>query len=582
MLCLPSSGLPRRATAIAATAIAATAIAATAIAATAIAATAIAAIATAAMEQGVSNRRNRRRVAGVVILLALHGALAVHSLWNKSTTYDEVVHLPAALAMVATGEDRLNPEQPPLVKVLAGLAASTHRPRLPLDGEAFRARRPWDFGGEVLYRSGNDAMALLRYGRLPVVALSMIGGLVVFLWGRRRFGDSAGFFSLALYTFSPTVLAHARLVTMDIAVSTGVVSTLYLWWRATASEEPSWGRDLATGAALGLALAAKFSGLILLPAMALTELIRGGWRSDLRRRLVRWGIVLSVAALVVQLAYLRPEGVPRYAGDMAQIYTHHNPEYPQYLAGSFSREGWRHYFALAMAVKSALPGLAAMFVGLGLAVWHRRRWRDDIYLWFPAALWFVVVSLTAVNRGVRYVLPVYALLLVLAGGPVARWLSRWRPLGGLLVALLVVAQASEAVKTHPDYLPYFNQLAGGMRGGPRWLDGSNLDWGQDLFRLPGWLEERGIERVRLLYFGTGEPDYFGVPREPLPVDDWAISPRPGVYVVSANYLVRGLLEARDRGWRSDWLNRYQPVDILGGTLYLYVFDADSPGVLARP
>ncbi len=523
----------------------------------------------------------------------MHGALAIHSLWIKSTTYDEVIHLPAALAMVATGEDPINPEQPPLVKLLAGLAASVHEPRLALDGEAYLTRRPWDFGGEVLYASGNDAMALLRYGRLPVVVLSLAGGLVVFLWSRRRFGDPAAFFSLALYVFSPTVLAHARWVTMDVAVSTGVVLTLYLWWRAT-TEAPSWRLDLACGAALGLALTAKFSALLLLPAMVLTELITG-WRSDLRRsdlrrRLVRWAVMLPAAALVVELVYLWPDDLLRYVKDVSQIYTHRNPDYLQYFAGSFSREGWPHYFVAAAALKSALPGLVAMLAGLAMALWRRERWRDDLYLWLPAVLWLVFVSLTAVNRGVRYLMPIYPLLFILAGAVAARCISFRRPLGGtsrrrrasgILIALLALAQASEAVKAHPDYLPYFNQLAGGVRGGPRWLDGSNLDWGQDLYRLPGWLEERGIERVRLLYSGTGDPGYFGVQVEPLPGRDWAVSPRPGAYVVSANHLVRGLLQAREREWRSDWLNRYQPVDVLGGTLYLYVFTGDTPGVMPR-
>ncbi len=511
----------------------------------------------------------RRRIFGVVLLLAVHAALAIHSLRLKSTTYDEVIHLPAALAMVATGEDPINPEQPPLVKLLAGLAASVHEPKLSLDGESYRARRPWDFGGQVLYGSGNDAMELLRAGRLPTVALSLVGGLVVFLWSRRRWGDAAGFFSLSLYAFSPTVLAHARWVTMDVAVSTGVVLTLYLWWRAT-SGEPSWHLDLACGAALGLALAAKYSGLLLLPAMALTEVVAGR-RADLRRRLARWGLILPVAVLVVQLAYLWPDDLFRYIKDATQIYTHRNPDYQQYLAGSFSLDGWPHYFVVAAAVKSALPGLIAVLAGLGSALWRRERWRDDLYLWFPAVLWLVFVSLTAVNRGVRYLMPIYPLLFILAGGVAARWLAFRRPLGGLLVALLALAQMSEAIKAHPDYLPYFNQLAGGVRGGPHWLDDSNLDWGQDLYRLPGWLEERGIERVRLLYFGTGDPGHFGVSAEHFPGQDWAVSPRPGAYVVSANHLVRGLLQARERGWQSDWLNRYQPVDVLGGTLYLYVF-----------
>ena len=71
----------------------------------------------------------------VVLLLAAHAALAVDSLRRKSVTYDEVAHLPAGLALAATGEMRLNRQHPPLVKWLAGLAAGTAGPELPLDGE---------------------------------------------------------------------------------------------------------------------------------------------------------------------------------------------------------------------------------------------------------------------------------------------------------------------------------------------------------------------------------------------------------------------------------------------------------------
>lgn len=518
-----------------------------------------------------------RRIAGAVfLLLALHAALAAHSLWRKSTTYDEATHLPAGLAHAATGEARLNPQHPPLVKLFAGLAASTAGPRLPLSGASYRGGREWDFGGEVLYGSGNDAMTLLRRGRLPVVALSVLGGLAVFLWSRRRDGDGAGLASLTLYAFSPAVLAHARFVTMDTAVAAGTVATLYLWWRATredpAGDAARWPLEVACGLALGVALASKFSGLLLLPAMALAELLANGPRQGWRRRLRAWAVVLAVALGVVELAYLEPDGVRRYFDDVGLVYADTRPDYDYYLAGRFQRGGFPHYFLVALALKTTLPGLAAMTGGLALAAARRRRWREDLYLWLPALLWLAVTSYGAANLGVRYVLPLYPLLFVLAGGLAARlWQHRRRGLRWLL-ALLLAAHVSEALKTHPDYLPYFNQLAGGVRGGPFWLANSNLDWGQDLYRLPGWLRERGFGRVRLSYFGTGDPDYFGVDAEPVLAADWQLGPRPGVYVVSVANLVRGLRQAEAHGWASDWLRSYEPVDVLGGTLYLYVFE----------
>ena len=502
-------------------------------------------------------------------LLALHAGLAVHSLWRKSTTFDEVTHLPAGLAMAATGGVWLNPQHPPLVKLLAGLSALTLEPELALESDAYREQREWDFGRRVLYELGNDPMSLLRRGRLPVVGLSLLCGLVVFFWSRSRFGDLAALASLTLYSFSPTVLAHGRLVTMDTGVTAGMVFALYYWWRSNVSERPRFGLEAACGLGLGIALAAKFSGLVVLPAMALAELLANDPRDGWRRRIRSWLVVLAVAGATVWSAYLWPQDVLRYVKDLSLLYADRNPEYHYYLAGEFRREGFAHYFLATLGLKTTIPALLAITGGLALAI--QRRCRDDLYLWVPAAVWLVVTSMSAANWGVRYVLPLYPLLFVLAGGLVP-WLFG-RPQRGLrwLAVLVLLTHASETVRTHPDYIPYFNQVAGGPRGGVRWLDNSNLDWGQDLYRLPGWLEERGIGSVRLLYFGTGLPESFGVVQEPMTPQDWQVAPRPGAYVISAEYLIRGLHQAESRGSNTDWLERYEPVDVLGGSLYLYVF-----------
>lgn len=569
----------------------------------------------------------------VALILAAHAALAVSSMALKSVTNDELAHLPAGLAAVATGEVRLNPEHPPLVKHLAGAAAWTLEPELPLEGPAYRAGNQWRFGRRVLFESGNDHRALLFRGRLPVVGLSLLGCLGVFAWSRRRFGPGAGVFSLALYAFSPTVLAHGRLVTMDAAVAAGVVWTLYLWWRLVGGgtgpvcrarrRARRWARrwvDWAVcGAVLGLALAAKFSALLLLPAMAMVELVelatggRAGTgpegpsaaRRDLRHRLGRWAVVLAVAAGVVQAVYLLPADPLRYLRDLGHLYRENDPDALHYLAGEFRTEGFPHYFLVALGVKTSLAALLAWAGGLVLAARRTVRrtagWLDDLHLWAPALLWMVVHSAFAQDLGVRYMLPVYGLLAVLAGGLVPA-LGRLAPGGRggegagpltderssaplrrgpvaraapLLALLLGLGQASVALAAWPDYIPYFHRLAGGARGGPYWLHGANLDWGQDLGRLAPWLRDRGIGRVRLLYFGAGVPEAYGVVREPMLPADWWEGPRPGDYVVSAQYLVRGLHQAREAGAPTDWLRRYEPSDVLGGTLYLFRFPAPA-------
>ena len=507
-------------------------------------------------------------------LLAAHAALATHALWSQSAGYDETSHLAAGLAAVATREIRLNPQHPPLVKLAAGLAASSLHPRLPLASAAYAEGREWDFGREVLFGQGNDAQALLRAGRLPVVALSTLAGLAVFAWSRARFGAGAGCFSLALWAFSPTALAHAGFVAMDAAMAAGATGVLGLWW-AIQRRRTSLAREVALGLLLGAALAAKFSALFLLPAMALAQLAAGdlGPRPGAPSRAARlrpWLVALPVAALAVEAAYLFPADPLRYLRDLATLHADHPPDYVYYLAGEFRTGRFLAYFPIAMAVKSTLPELVAMAGGLALAALRRSAWRDDVYLWLPALVWLLAHVLFADDLGVRYVLPVYPLLFVLAGG---LWPAARRPGSAATAALVALAgaQAGTALGAHPHYVAYFNPAAGGPRAGPRWLDDSNLDWGQELARLPGWLAAHGVGRVRLLAFGTNEPGAFGVRSEPVSPSDWKEAPRPGAYVVSAHWLVHGLYMARTQGTHSDWLARYEPVDVLGGSLYLYVF-----------
>jgi hypothetical protein len=81
--------------------------------------------------------------------------------------------------------------------------------------------------------------------------------------------------------------------------------------------------------------------------------------------------------------------------------------------------------------------------------------------------------------------------------------------------------------------------------------------------------------VRLLYFGSGVPEAYGVDRERVAPEDWLVAPRPGDYVISAQFLVMGLWRAEAQGAGSDWLRRYVPEDVLGGSLYLYRFGGEG-------
>jgi tetratricopeptide (TPR) repeat protein len=128
---------------------------------------------------------------------------------------------------------------------------------------------------------------------------------------------------------------------------------------------------------------------------------------------------------------------------------------------------------------------------------------------------------------------------------------------------------------------------GGRAHGIDYLDDSNVEWGQDYWRLVDWVEKRRPSELALLAFEPVPPSAYGLRYRTIKLDD-VTRPKPGVtYVAGAHYLQRNSLFNEWPGVRFDWLHRYQPVEVIGGSLYVYRFsvdpaDAGSPGLIYLP
>ena len=101
---------------------------------------------------------------------------------------------------------------------------------------------------------------------------------------------------------------------------------------------------------------------------------------------------------------------------------------------------------------------------------------------------------------------------------------------------------------------------------------SNFDWGQDVKRLKQFLDERGIPRIYLQYFGTQAAiEYYGIAND-FVGSDVAKQIQQGSLVVSANALMRP-------EWQ--WLREsHQPVARVGYTLFVY--QIGDPGKAVDP
>jgi Dolichyl-phosphate-mannose-protein mannosyltransferase len=274
-----------------------------------------------------------------------------------------------------------------------------------------------------------------------------------------------------------------------------------------------------------------------------------------------WAFVLNFGgfkAQVIELcrtAHLLPEA---WLYGLAFVLKHAEAR-GAFLDGDYSIFGWVSFFPKAFFYKTPLSLLAAVvgtagLVGLSWRPAASGRAPAWLYRTAPLLVFFIVYwvfSLTShLNIGHRHILPTYPVLYVFCGG--LGWAAvravRHSRAGGwafiLTIALLLGWHGRIAAGIHPHYLAYFSPLAGGPAEGYRHLVDSSLDWGQDLGGLAKWLEtgRRPGETVHLAYFGTSEPDYYGIQATRLPslngiltVPAW-YEPKGGLYCISATML----------------------------------------------
>jgi len=522
---------------------------------------------------------------------------------QDSVVYDEVVHLPSGYTYLTTGDFRLNPEHPPLIKSLAAIPLVFLKPRWPSNSDAWTKGDEWAFGFLFMYHSGNNPDRLLFWGRAAMLIWPLLLIVAVTAVARELFGPRGGLIALVLTAFNPTLL----------------FLTLTAFWKL--GRTGSWTWAAASGLLLGGALAAKFNAVLFLPPIAMILAVAGlRSRSGAAppaaprfRRMLR-GAGLAALVLVLTMSvpwaaygfrfsggppvdamgvwspeYLRGSMVGRVV-TLARTcrlmpedylygfsYVHQSTQGRlAYAMGQYTNRGWWWYFPFCFLVKTPLPAVLLM----GWGVWTTlRRFRHgpvpESFLVVPVIFYWVLAIGSGINIGVRHLMPVLPLMAVLAGGvdlPAGRWWSR-----GVLAALgLTVAGCAVAA---PHYLSYFN-LPSRMLGEPHeLLVDSNLDWGQDLKRLKSYMEENRLGTIKLAYFGAASPRQLNLVHEVLPSGglyrefepEWKAvkSLRAGDLIAVSATVLSGALSAEEREYYRRLVGKLEPIETVGRSIFIY-------------
>jgi hypothetical protein len=546
--------------------------------------------------------------------LVLLGLLRIAATYDDlSETLDEVAHIGAGMEWLELGRYTFEPQHPPLARV-AG-AVGPYLLGIRVDG----APDMWTAGRRTLYADGRYLRNLTaaRLGILPFFALAAL-----FVWrlGREAFGPDVALGAVACFTLLPPVLAHFGVATTDGPFEAMFAATLYAmvrWLRQPTVRRGAW-----LGVAAGLALVTKFSALPYLGlTMAFATLIRlWSVRQQRRQALgfdsgdrasvepegqeggVSWtwrGVatslaVASVAAFVVAWASYRfsvgsirgiPLPAPEIVRGIRDVAEHNRGGHPSYFLGEFHVTGVWYFFPVLLLIKTPLSALVLGVVGLGILArrgWQHADWIALVPIAVVAAILTVAIP-SRINIGLRHVLPIY---IALAFGAGVAWQYAWRRLrvaparAALVVATALMAIGS--VTIHPDYLAYFNVLAG--RDPSRIVSDSDLDWGQDLFRLARVVREQKIDTLRFAHMFSGDVG----PIVGVPVIPWGGPNRPTGWIAISETLYRfGRLTVRNDLYQrdahaNDWMDSAAVFTRVGKGIRLYHIPKPGAAPAVRP
>ncbi len=557
-------------------------------------------------------RNHWRWVATAVYLLFF--VLTLTGLRQKSPTFDEQGFITRGLGYVRGQNQHMRVGHPLGLNALnAAFLAFDDQVALPLDDSSWGQtsfHRPSEL---FMWEIGNDVARILFLARLPTVFLGMLLTAVAGRWAKELTRSRwAGLLAMLLLALDPNILAHSQLATTDLGLTAAALLAGYLLWRFW--RQPSWTAAIWAGVGFGLLQNTKFTAGLFVPLFALVILaaVVGLWRENGRfptKPLLQFiiayplsGFLTLWAAYGFQVGTL-PANLPTFPqlSGLTLPLSHHLEQLldiggrlqkstPSFLWGQYSDSGWWTYFPAAFLLKTPLPAL--FLLGWTAVALFLRRLRHDSLtlaaLLIPSLGYFGIALTTDVNLGYRHILPVLPYLSVLTAVTLIPLLQTGKPhrwLAGVIVAL-VGWLAVTTIWLAPDFLAFFNRLAGGPDGGWRYLVDSNLDWGQDLGGLKPWMDENQVPEIWLSYFGEARPEYYDIaytgldsfpPRlmnaqaRPFYPHD----PAPGIYAISATNLQGVHFADHDQ---FAWFRSQEPVAKIGYSLFIYDVPAYSDPV----
>ncbi|MEM9859972.1 MAG: glycosyltransferase family 39 protein [Myxococcota bacterium] len=367
--------------------------------------------------------------------------------------------------------------------------------------------------------------------RFPGMVLSGLLLWLIYLFGARIFGRTAGLFAAVAFALMPRPFYHAHLCCFDVPITFALTLATYAYWRSLTSRRWAFG----FGIAFGIALAIKHNAWIL-PGVLLIHFLwmiveqrrRGLPLEDPRRVSARpWWMLsmglLGPAVFLLTWPWLWNDTLARL-GWYVRFHTGHEYYNIAYLGTTWFRPPFPVHYPVLMTwftvpmvtLALAAYGLRMRFRAALPSAFTSRYWRrgkatpdprcTDVLLIGSLLAPIVVIALPSspIFGGTKHWMPAYPFIAIYAGFGfwrlsehlkellrarlgTRRRLESWATAGAFVALMLPSAQA--AAHSHPYGLSHYTFAAGGVPGAAD-LGLNRQFWGFTTGSLTEFFKER--------------------------------------------------------------------------------------------
>ncbi|GEM_PF-2275319 len=566
-----------------------------------------------------SNKYTKSQIIIVIILLVFLSAQTIIGIFYNSVTWDELCFVGSGKAVLSTGNTRytLLIDHPPLSYYLNSIFL------LPLKFDKEISQNDWCYktGHEVLFGSGYNPKFILFLSRLPFAILSIIFGLFVMKWAAELYGKSSGILALFLYSFNPSIIAYSGIATADFITAMMIFMAVYYFWKLIKSHSKK--NLFLAGIFFGLAQLSKLTAIILIPIyliIGVMAVIKKEKGLSIKGMIKNLSVIFLIAFILIwafhlfqfgtlkdslplgyysqktreeiskapflseYLIYIYdnvPMPMPIYIGMVGHIFYLSSHNKFSFIFGQIiDKPSWSMSF-LTFLLKAPLALLILIAV---LLISYRKLPKKglttNLCMILPIFFTFALFIHNSKFSGVRHLLTVYPFIFILSSNLISLRIIHKRAITCAFAVLYLVPSFLIA----PHYLSYMNIFAGGPENAYNLVVGANIDQGQGLLELKGFMEKNNIDKINFSYWGSVDPKDYGIRYDYMPSPYFQPWQNDYKFITGKNIINEDCSERK--GWAAisvtnlqnvhlenkscyTWLSKHEPVKRIGYSIFVY-------------